>query len=123
MSIELVMLCVASLPSCVIDMASVREGISSGDSMGETEAGVVTASLASVELRISDSFINEFTTVPLYAKQSINRMVISDDLQVRGSIRFSCHAGRQDVSRYRTRGKSDESIAPRQQSTQVRGPP
>ena len=72
---ELVILCVASLPSCVIDMASVREGISSGDSMGETEAGVVTASLASVELRISDSFINEFTTVSLCAKQSINRMI------------------------------------------------
>ena len=74
---ELVMLWVASLPSWVIDMASVREGISSGDSMGETEAGVATASLASVELRISDSFIKEFTTVSLCEKQSMNRMVTS----------------------------------------------
>ena len=76
-SIELVMLWVASLPSCVIDMASVREGISSGDNMGETEAGVVTASLASVELRISDSFINEFTTVSLCAQQAMNEIIIS----------------------------------------------
>ncbi len=41
------------------------DGISSGDTMGDTEGGVVMDSLDSVIFTISDSFIREFTTVSL----------------------------------------------------------
>ena len=44
-------------------------------------------------------------------------------LQVRGSKRLSCHADFYTVSRCHTRGQSQEFIACRQQSTQVRDPP
>ena len=42
-------------------------------------------------------------------------------VQVRGSKRFDCHAGHQEVSRCRTRGECEEFSAHRQQSMQVRG--
>lgn len=49
-------------------MTSVRDGISSGDIMGDTEAGVARVTLESDELMICDSFIKEFTTASLKNK-------------------------------------------------------
>ncbi len=44
---------------------SYLDGTSSGDTMGDTEGGVVMDSFDSVRFIISDSFIKEFTTVSL----------------------------------------------------------
>ena len=55
-----------------------------------------------------------------HAREERNSSLTNDCMQVRGSKLLSCHAGHQEDGRCRIRGKSEESVACRQGSTQVR---